>query len=61
MKNTTKKNIKYVDKFIKKKYQDKKNIITMKKKSCLISFLFFSIYISQNESWQRLSKIISIS
>lgn len=41
MKNTTKKNIKYVDKFIKKKYQDKKNIITMKKKILFNTILIF--------------------
>lgn len=41
MKNTTKKNIKYVDKFIEKKYQDKKNIITMKKKILFNTILIF--------------------
>lgn len=33
MKNTTKKNIKYVDKFIKKNIKIKKKIMTMKKKN----------------------------
>lgn len=61
MKNTTKKNIKYVDKFNKKKNIKIKKYNKDEKKILFNINLYFLVYISQNESWQRLSKIISIS